>query len=188
VSALPAAEALDAAAIARLVTGTEGAPFDLLGPHAVTLDGGIAGVSVRAWLPGARAATLVVGKARTEMRRVHDAGLFEVTIASKNPRPAYHYEVDLASPGREEPLLVTRRDPYAFAPLLGELDLHLLNEGTHLGLARTLGAHERAVDGVAGVAFAVWAPNARRLSVVGNFNRWDPAAHPMRFRESPGVW
>jgi 1,4-alpha-glucan branching enzyme len=172
-----------------VVEGRCGAPFAILGPHPAKLEGDTAGVSVRAFVPEARALTLVVKKSRTQMRRLHDAGFFEATIASVDPHPAYAFEIDLAH-GREagEPVLVTRHDPYAFGPILGELDLHLLNEGKHLGLARALGAHERAIGRVAGVSFAVWAPNARRVSVVGNFNRWNPAAHPMRLRAEAGVW
>src|SRR5690606_18200666 len=79
-------------------------------------------------------------------------------------------------------------DPYAFPPILGELDEHLLGEGRHLDQYRQLGAHPRSIDGVEGVAFAVWAPNARRVSVVGDFNAWDGRRHPMRKRVGAGVW
>ncbi len=79
-------------------------------------------------------------------------------------------------------------DPYSFGLLLGDLDLHLIGQGTHYDLGRTLGARAMDIDGVAGVRFSVWAPNARRVSVVGDFNAWDGRRHPMRLRQSSGVW
>ena len=79
-------------------------------------------------------------------------------------------------------------DPYAFGPILGDVDLHLFSEGTHWQLAERLGASEAELQGVKGVRFAVWAPNARRVSVVGDFNGWDGRRHPMRLRHSAGVW
>ena len=79
-------------------------------------------------------------------------------------------------------------DPYAFMPTLGELDLHLAREGRHEELYEKLGAHVREVDGVEGVAFAVWAPSARSVSVVGDFNSWDGRLHPMRSLGSSGIW
>jgi len=88
-------------------------------------------------------------------------------------------------PGGDE---IEREDPYRFLPTVGELDLHLIGEGSHRRLWEVLGAHPRTVDGVAGVAFAVWAPNARRVSVVGDFNAWDGRLHPMRTLGGTGVW
>ena len=82
----------------------------------------------------------------------------------------------------------TLRDPYAFLPTLGELDLHLVDEGRHEELYERLGAHVREIDGVAGTAFAVWAPNARSVAVVGDFNSWDGRLHPMRSLGSSGIW
>ncbi len=79
-------------------------------------------------------------------------------------------------------------DPYAFAPLLTDLDLYLIGEGTHYQNYEKLGAHVREVAGVRGVHFGVWAPNAKRVSVVGNFNSWDGRVNPMRSRDSTGVW
>jgi 1,4-alpha-glucan branching enzyme len=79
-------------------------------------------------------------------------------------------------------------DPYGFGLLLGDLDLHLISEGTHYELGRCLGAQAMTIGGVEGVRFAVWAPNARRVSVVGSFNTWDGRRHPMRLRNEAGVW
>ena len=83
---------------------------------------------------------------------------------------------------------VTDRDPYAFLPTLGDLDLHLAGEGRHEELYQRLGAHVRELDGVHGTAFAVWAPAARGVSVVGDFNSWDGRLHPMRSLGSSGIW
>src|SRR5262249_23925428 len=81
-----------------------------------------------------------------------------------------------------------RRDPYRVLPTLGDIDLHLFNEGTHRELWKKLGARVRAMDGVSGVSFAVWAPNARRVSVIGDFSGWDGRIFPMRMLGSSGVW
>ncbi|MDQ6978606.1 MAG: 1,4-alpha-glucan branching enzyme, partial [Mariprofundaceae bacterium] len=79
-------------------------------------------------------------------------------------------------------------DPYRFPPLLGDMDLHLIGEGNHFEKYNVLGAHPCKHAGVAGVSFAVWAPSASRVSVVGNFNHWDGREHPMRVRGSSGIW
>ena len=81
-----------------------------------------------------------------------------------------------------------RDDPYRFAPTFGELDLHLMGEGRHHRLYEKLGAHPRTITGTAGVSFAVWAPNARRVSVLGEFNRWDGRLFPMRSMGAAGIW
>ena len=83
---------------------------------------------------------------------------------------------------------VTIADPYAFPPTLGELDLHLISEGRHELLYEQLGAHAREIDGVAGSSFAVWAPDARSVSVVGDFDGWDGRLHMMRSLGASGVW
>src|SRR6185369_7166193 len=79
-------------------------------------------------------------------------------------------------------------DPYRFPPVLSDYDLHLLAEGTHHTAHERLGAHLREIDGVAGIAFALWAPNARRVAVIGDFNDWDHRRHAMRLRHGAGIW
>ena len=161
--------ALHPDAMAALVEGRHGDPFSLLGPH---------GDVVRAFLPGASAAWLLGGDQAQAMSRVHPAGLFE----GRHPGGAYRLRIDWHGVQQET------EDPYAFAPLLGDLDLHLLREGRHQRIGHCLGSQPMVVEGVAGVRFAVWAPNARRVSVVGDFNGWDGRRHPMRLRHDAGVW
>src|SRR5207248_5879044 len=110
---------------------------------------------------------------------IRQTGLFVGPAAGPGP---YVLRIDWGGPIQET------EDPYSFGPLLGELDVYLLAEGKHHDLAACLGAHAMVVDGVPGVRFAVWAPNARRVSVVGDFNTWDGRRHPMRLRHEAGVW
>jgi 1,4-alpha-glucan branching enzyme len=163
-------------AIQSLLNAEHGAPFELLGPHPAD-DGR---VSIRALRPAAKTLA-VVDEASGEqhpMQRVRDEGFFEVTL----PGLRYHFEA-VTHEGDSE----TFGDPYAYPPQLTDYDLHLFSEGRHLHSYEKLGAHLHTVDGVAGVRFAVWAPNAQRVSVIGGFNRWDARVHPMRAHPS-GVW
>lgn len=158
--------------------GRHGDPFAILGPHG----GGKARV-VRAFLPGAKAVRAVCrdgDRAGVALRELFGDGLFSGVVDAAGP-----YELAITWPDGVEQ---RTEDPYAFGLLLGELDLHLINEGRHHELGRCLGAQATQVDGVAGVRFAVWAPNARRVSVVGDFNTWNGTRHPMRVRHPSGVW
>ncbi len=114
--------------------------------------------------------------------QVHPGGIFEGHVKGELPM-SYQLEVDYGESGT-----ITIEDPYRFLPTIGELDIHLLGEGSHEELWERLGAHVREVDGVAGTAFAVWAPSARAVSVVGDFNYWDGRIHPMRSLGASGVW
>ncbi len=169
-------------ALAALINGQHGAPFDLLGPHSVS-DG--EAVSFRAFRPTARTLTLVIEESgeRAAMERLHDAGFFAVTLPLRWPVARYHYEAETFE-GETESFA----DPYTFGPLLTDYDLYLFAEGHYLYAYEKLGAHPRQIGGVTGVNFAVWAPNARRVSVIGDFNRWDARAHPMRKHDPAGVW
>ena len=108
-----------------------------------------------------------------------EPGLFEGFLEHRSP-----YRFRIHWPGAIEEI----EDPYSYGPLLGELDLHLFNEGRHFQLAHALGAQTVVIDGVPGVRFAVWAPNASRVAVVGDFNSWDRRRHPMRVRHGAGIW
>ncbi len=188
-TALPA----DVLAIER---GIHGRPFDVLGPHfyagadgskvGTAGEGGKGGLAIRAFLPGAVAARIRRGTKSTEMSRLTDTGFFEAVFPRITKVFSYRFEIEF--PGETGTAAVVREDPYRFEPLLSEFDLHLLAEGTHYELHRKLGAHARPHAKTNGVSFAVWAPNARRVSVVGNFNRWNGRAHPMRLHPKAGVW
>ncbi|GAA5264807.1 1,4-alpha-glucan branching enzyme [Acidiphilium sp. MT5] len=165
----------DQAALAALMAGRHGDPFALLGPH-----GTGAHKVVRTIQPGADAVTLLAANGvETPMDRIHPGGIFQGAIAE-----GARYRL-VVRWGDTEMML---DDPYCFAPILGELDLHLIAEGRHWQLADRLGAHHREQQGVAGVHFAVWAPHAARVSVIGVFNRWDGRRHPMRLHPGAGIW
>jgi 1,4-alpha-glucan branching enzyme len=162
----------------RLDARAHATPHDVLGAHPA--DGGVV---VRAFRPTATAVRVLPESGEpVELEQVHPAGLFEGTIPGATPPLRYELEVVYG----EDTFRI--RDPYAFGPTLGELDLHLAGEGRHEELYARLGAHVREVDGVTGVAFAVWAPAAQAVSVVGDFNTWDPRLHPMRTLGSSGIW
>jgi len=154
-------------------------PHSLLGAHP-----GEGGVIVRAFRPGAAAVRVVPeGSGRVRMKRVHRAGVYEATVKGAELPLAYQIEADYPD-GRR----ISLRDPYSFSPTLGALDLHLAGEGRHEELYRRLGAHSRTLDGVEGTAFAVWAPSARAVSVVGDFDGWDGRLHQMRSLGPSGIW
>ena len=153
-------------------------PFAWLGPHAV--DGG---TRIVVFEPGAARAEIVPAKGRRKpvpLERVHDAGVFAAFVSGK----PFEYRLSFANDEAEW----ERHDPYRFGPWLGEMDLWLIAEGRHLELYDKLGAHPTTADGVEGTAFAVWAPNARRVSILGAFNHWDGRRHPMRKHHAAGVW
>jgi 1,4-alpha-glucan branching enzyme len=154
-------------------------PHHLLGAHASNGD-----VVVRAFRPGAeRLRVIPEGEAPVEARRTHPSGLFEGLVAGASLPLRYRLEV-----GYPDGTAVELEDPYGFLPTLGELDLHLAAQGRHEQLYEKLGAHAREVEGVVGTAFAVWAPSARSVSVVGDFNGWDGRIHPMRSLGASGIW
>jgi 1,4-alpha-glucan branching enzyme len=168
---------LDEATLEALAEARHPNPFALLGPHPAP-----GGRIIRAFLPGARSVDVVArhdGPMLCRLQTPRSPDLFEGLSASLEP-----YLLRIEWPGAVE----VTEDPYAFGPLLGELDLHLIGEGRHLDLASCLGAQPMEIDGVKGVRFAVWAPNARRVAVVGDFNSWDPRRHAMRLRHEAGVF
>mgnify|MGYP000848917321 CR=1 FL=1 len=165
--------------IDALLAGTLADPHRLLGAHPA--DGGAV---VRVYRPEAE--TVAVRTDAGEefaLQRVHPGGVFAGEVAGA--ALPLRYELEVAYPQGQS---FTLRDPYAFLPTLGELDLHLAHEGRHEELYEKLGAHVRELDGVEGVSFAVWAPSARAVSVVGDFNGWDTRLHPLRSLGSSGIW
>ena len=175
---------LSARELRALVDGEHEDVFGVLGPHVVARPEGVA-VVIRAVLPQAAAARVVPldgARAARAMDRVDPGGVFEAVFPGE---PAtFPYRLELREDGATVPL----DDPYRFPSTLGDYDRHLLAEGTHEHVADKLGAHLVELEGVAGTVFAVWAPNARRVSVVGDFNRWDGRRHPMRRHPGNGVW
>ncbi len=163
--------ALSEADIRLIVTGRHGDPHRLLGRH-----GGL----VRTFRPAATAAHVLVGTDRTPMTLIDPAGLWEGRLSES----AAAYRLEAVYPGGT----YVYDDPYRAWPTLGDVDLHLLGEGRHRRLWDVLGAHPRVHDGMAGTSFAVWAPNARAVRVVGEWNAWDGRVHPMRSLGSSGVW
>ena len=173
-------------AVGALVDGNSENPFEVLGPHEVEADGRRA-MAVRAYLPQARQAWVVDSPHSTErpMRRIHPAGLFEAICPPREGGSGTTYQVRHIDRYGQQ---CTMHDPYAFSPLITDFDLHLLSEGRHWKSYERLGAQLRSVDGVAGVNFAVWAPNASGVSVIGDFNGWDGRRHPMRKHIPSGFW
>ena len=172
----------DGADVERLVAGQHHDPHHLLGPHPERDGEGRDRVVIRGWRPDAAGMVILAGGQRIEMHRVHPAGLFAGVLEGPDV-PDYRLETTYP-----DGTVVEVDDPYRFWPTLGELDLHLLAEGRHEGLWRHLGAQVRVHQGTSGTSFAVWAPGARAVRVVGDFNGWDGRLHPMRVLGSSGVW
>ncbi len=170
--------------IDRLISGDHHDPHGMLGAHP-----GPDGVTVRALRPLAGQVEVVLADGeRRPMKHLHE-GVFEVTLGDSSPAEVPDYRLAVTYADVPE---AVQDDPYRHSPSLGELDLHLIGEGRHEELWKALGAHTRTYDSVfgpvAGTAFAVWAPSARGVRVIGDFNHWDGRAHPMRSLGSSGVW
>ncbi len=166
----------------RLTGARCGDPFAVLGMHADAA----AKLWLRAMLPGATSVVVIdvaTGKRAAELSLRDPAGLWEAVIPRRKNRFDYRLAVQWAN-GDEG----VYADAYAFGPLIPDADLHFFGEGSHLRPYTFLGAHPMAVGDVEGVRFAVWSPNASRVSVIGDFNAWDGRRHPMRSRGGGGVW
>ena len=180
-----AAVTLSNAIVNNIIRGECGDPFAVLGPH-VFHEGGRSGVAIRAFLPQAVHAVVVPADPAVPpqpMSALHPAGLFEARFNDRSDPFAYQLEIQDGDGARHR-----CEDPYRFPSALSDFDLHLLGEGTHYRAYEKMGAHLATLDGVAGVRFAVWAPNARRVSVVGDWNGWDGRVHAMRLHPGNGVW
>lgn len=171
----------------QIVRGEHGDPFSILGLHPVEV-GERKSIAIRAFLPQASEVSVILpGGQKYLARLAHPGGVFEATVPAS----------EVFAIGSEGYLLQVRdtrgavrriADPYYFSPMLSDFDLHLIGEGTHYDTYEKLGAHLRTAKGLRGVHFAVWAPNARRVSVVGDFNSWDGRQNVMRARGSSGIW
>jgi 1,4-alpha-glucan branching enzyme len=171
---------MNAEEIEAIIGGYHGDAFRVLGPHGVRKKGNQPRWEVRAFLPQAEAAAVLVDGLRFEMSKQHSQGFFCVGLNGEPTR--YTISARLWDGGEIE-----LQDPYRFPPLLSDMDLYLHTEGTLFEAYRTFGAHLTTCDGVPGVRFAVWAPNAEVATVTGQFNDWDIRRHPMR-RRNGGVW
>ena len=163
-------------------------PFAVLGPQPVATPAGPRWV-IRFFDPHAYSATVsgpgIPNNLEAQKRRPE--GLFEATLPDTykdKPDPA-NYRIRFKTPSSET---YERYDTYAFPYFLSDFDLYLMGEGRHYDAYEKLGAHINTVAGVKGVNFAVWAPSARRVSIVGDFNHWDGRINPMRVRGSSGIW
>ena len=174
---------LDESIVEALVTSGYGDPFSVLGIHREGADGDLV---VRTFQPQAQNVYVLeyeTGKVMAQMERVHSSGLFQYEFPADWDYFKYRLRIDLWQGESYD-----TEDAYRFPPVLGDMDIYYMSEGSHLDEYDRLGAHPIKLDGVDGVAFAVWAPNARRVSVVGTFNEWDGRRHMMRPRGSSGIW
>jgi len=154
-------------------------PHHVLGAHPSN-----GGVVVRAFRPAAeRVVARVDGGEPIQLEQSHPAGVFEAQV--DGAELPFRYELEVSYPDGNT---FTLQDPYSFPPTVGELDMHLVAEGRHEEIYERLGAHVRELEGVTGASFAVWAPAAKAVSVVGDFNGWDGRLHPMRSLGSTGIW
>ena len=167
--------------VRRFVRGLHSDPFGVLGPHKIGDD-----VELRVFRPDARAIEVVLDREPENpivAERVDEEGFFCVTVPGAERDIPYHLRI-LRQAGSEE----FTRDAYQYGPIMGDIDLHLFSEGQHWKIYEKFGAHLRTVGDAVGVYFAVWAPNAQRVSVVGDFNHWDGRVNPMRKLLGAGVW
>ena len=169
---------LDQAQLEAIVAGRHRDPFAILGPHR-------SGKSrvVRCLQPDAKTVSLinVSGAAVAAMKKIHAGGVFEGALPPRLRRYALRVT---SSDGTKFDI----EDPYRFPSTLGEMDLYLLGEGSDQHIFSMLGSHITKIGGVSGTRFAVWAPNASRVSVVGDFNNWDGRLHAMRLHPGNGIW
>jgi 1,4-alpha-glucan branching enzyme len=170
---------LSAADVDNVVNARHANPFAILGMHTTRT-----GLCARAFLPGAERVVVVdgAGAEHGELSRTHGDGLFEGHVTGTTH---FAYRLRVHYPFGHT---VTIDDPYRFGPIIGAQDEYYLGEGSHLRPWTSLGSHPCEHEGVRGVRFAVWAPNASRVAVVGDFNHWDRRCHPMRLRYPAGVW
>jgi len=171
-------EALDA-----IVAGTSDDPFAVLGRHRLVIDGKPA-LLIRSMQPAASDVQLVTDDRVFGMQRRRSDGLFEATVPLEGRAEDFAYRFRV----REGAITRDVIDPYQFGQVLTDFDLHLFAEGTHYRAWEKLGAHRLTIGAVTGVHFAVWAPNAQRVSVIGDFNHWDGRAHAMRRLVPSGIW
>lgn len=166
----------------RLRAGTHWNPHSVLGPHIILLNDR-PHLALRAWQPGVKDVALLSNSVLWRMTRIYEEGLYETLLPDTTSIPTYRLRIT-----HLDGAVTEISDPYAVSPLLTDFDLHLFAEGTLLKAYEHFGAHIRTIAGVCGVHFVVWAPNATRVSVIGDFNDWNGLLHPMANRGATGVW
>lgn len=176
--------------IEQIIHSEHSDPFHILGAHPLEIPSQTGNaqkaVAVRAFLPEAQAAWVIADdnpKIPSPMEKLHPDGFFETIF--KDRRELFSYQLRVLDHGGQTSQFI---DPYTFPPVLTDFDLYLIGEGSHYRKYEKLGAHPREIHGARGLQFAVWAPNAKRVSVIGDFNGWDGRRHPMRVRGGTGVW
>ena len=171
--------AINCMEVDALVQGIHNNPHHILGMHECIDD-----LYINAYLPGAKVVNAIEVSTKKKYTLVSERvpGFFSVVIKDKKP---FEYKLNVRFDNGDE---VTYFDPYVFEPVIDPIDISLFNEGKHYSIYEKMGAHPMTVDGVEGVLFAVWAPNADRVSVVGNFNNWDGRRHPMRKLDYSGIY
>ncbi len=167
--------------ISSIINGNHGNVFSVLGLHR---DKGSKEFFIRVYEPGAKSVEVLKndGGSFGFMTKLDDAGFYQINLGAIDT-PLYKLRIENDSGGA-----YLKEDVYRFPSYLGDIDVYLLSEGNHLDMYKKLGAHIAEIEGVKGVSFAVWAPNAKRVSVVGGFNNWDGRVHVMRKHPSCGVW
>ena len=175
--------------ISRILQNDHHDPFAVLGAHVVAPSSKKKYVVIRAYLPGSTAAWVVIDSDETttpeerKMEQVHEGGFYELAFPERAEVFSYKLRKEV-----EGGKTTTFHDSYSFLPTLTELDIYLFNSGNHHKIYDKLGAHYNEINGVGGVQFAVWAPSARSVSVLGDFNAWDRRYHAMRMLGSSGIW
>lgn len=167
-----------------IINVQHGDPHSILGMHEIKYNGKTA-LAVRAFVPQAEKMYVFDPKnpkVKYEGQKIHMDGFFEAIITDRNKW--FRYKLAFENNDSKWECY----DPYSFSPFIGELDIYLFNQGTHYDLYEKLGAHIKEIDNIRGTAFAVWAPNAKRVSVVGDFNNWDGRRHSMRLIQNGGIW
>lgn len=165
----------------RVLNSDQHDPFCVLGFHLIDKEASTA--VVRTFQPLAESVRLVIDGKKIDMYKMRNEGLFEIVISDFTEPVKYKFEITLYN---QE--IRTINDPYRYLPMLTDFDQHLFNAGTHYNIYDRLGAQLSVVDGIPGTIFRVWAPAARRVSVIGDFNFWDGRAHQMRVIGSSGIW
>ncbi len=165
----------------KVIASNHPDPFQVLGPH--VLEDDPSSIIVRAFIPLADSVRIVSQGQKRYMYKMRKEGLFEIIV--DNDAQAYDYFFEATCCNKDIRIF---HDPYLFPVQLSDYDQHLFNQGCHYNIYEKIGAHIREINGIKGCIFRVWAPNARRASVIGNFNYWDGRCHQMRNVGSSGIW